>query len=234
MEERQTISIIIPTYNEADNIVKLLRFINTHKSTDVIETIVVNASKTTDNTAELAIECGAKVITCDICTRSAQLNHGALAATGNILYFIHADVLPPQRFGTAIMKAINDDIDYGFFSYKFDSDSMLLKINSYFTKYNGVFAGGGDQTLFITKSCFTDLGGFDESDLIMEDFNLYRKAKSKDVNITIINDDALVSARKYQDNSYLRVNLVNLATVIMWQLGYSQEKLKKFYNNQLK
>lgn len=233
MQAIETISIIIPTYNEADNIVRLIQYINKHKDRTVIEIIVVNASVTDDNTAQLAAEAGAKVITCNICTRAAQLNYGAEQAIGSILYFIHADVLPPKTFATAIIKAVAESIDYGFFSYKFDADNTILKINAYFTKFEGVFAGGGDQTLFVTRSCFDLLDKFDESDLIMEDFNLYKKAKSAGVNIRIINEDALVSARKYQNNSYLKVNLVNLTTLILWKIGYSQQKLKSFYNRAL-
>ncbi len=92
-----------------------------------------------------------------------------------------------------------------------------------------MFTGGGDQGLFIQKATYLKAEGFDTSLAIMEDFDLYWRLRRKGIPFAIIQEDSIVSARKYERNSYLKVQLVNLITIVGFKWGRSPEKLKKFY-----
>ncbi len=225
------LSIVIPTFNEADNIGKLVAYLVAHTKAECTEVIVVNACKTTDRSAQIAEQAGATVYECTDCSRAAQLNMGARKATYNTLYFVHADVLPPENFAENIEQALQEGHDFGWFSYRFNSSSPWLKINARYTKQDGLFAGGGDQTLFITKANFEALGGFREAYRIMEDFEFMKRAKRTDLSYTIIPNDVLVSARKYTNNSYLKVNIANLIMYILFSVNCPQQWMLRFYRS---
>jgi hypothetical protein len=117
-----------------------------------------------------------------------------------------------------------------FFSYRFDKDYWYLRLNASFTSKDGPFTGGGDQCLFIRKTVFNQLGRFNEEQVLMEDFEFFGKMKKQKVPYTIIKNDLVVSARKYECNSYLRVNLSNFLLVVLFKLGYPSKKLKILHN----
>ncbi len=223
------LSIVIPTFNEAQNISALVAYLVAHTKAESTEVIVVNACKTTDNTAQLAQQAGAKVYECMDCCRAAQLNLGAAKAQYETLYFVHADVLPPKEFMQNISAALQAGYEFGWFSYQFNSSSPWLKINACYTRRDGIFAGGGDQTLFIKKTVFNTLGGFRTDYRIMEDFEFVKRAKRQGFRYTIIPNDVLVSARKYVQNSYLKVNLVNLVMFILFSVNCPQTIMQRFY-----
>jgi len=215
------ISIIIPTLNEEENLAELLPYLQKHKG-DKTEIIVADAYKTTDLTSQICKNNQIKRIECNQCSRAAQMNKGASVATGDILYFVHADARPPSSFYDDINATISDSFDFGIFSYRFDSDSFLLAINARFTKKKGLFTGGGDQSIFMKKETFRRLGYFDTSYCIMEDFKLFHKALKMGLKYKIVTNDVVVSARKYEKNSYLRVNFSNLVAFTMYHLGMQQ------------
>ncbi len=223
------LSIVIPTLNEEENITTLVPYLWQYGHRGNTEIIVVDAVKSTDNGCKVAEYCGAKVIKSEICCRAVQLNLGAQQAQGEILYFIHADVIPPETYYKDIIKAVQKGKDWGFFSYQFNSKKWLLKLNAYYTRFNGLFSGGGDQTLFIKKNIFNQVNGFREDYKIMEDFELTRRLKAQQFPFCIIKNDVLISARKYDKNSYIKVNLVNFWVFMLFLRGCAQDKIIQVY-----
>jgi len=229
------ISVIIPTYNEADRILPLLNRIQTLSQDYLEEVIVANAADSEDHLSEIVSEM--EHVTCLHCartSRASQMNEAARLAQGEILYFVHADVLPPKGCLRDIYNAITSGYDFGLFSYQFDSDHRLLKINSYFTRFDSIFTGGGDQTFFIKKEVFESMGGYVEDLAIMEDFDFFWRLKKAGYKFSIIDNCVKVSARKYDSNSYFKVNLVNLITVILFRLGFCSKRLRRFYQGMIK
>lgn len=172
------ISIVIPTYNEQENIVKLIHHLKVNSSAKTIEIIVVDGGSE-DRTVELAGQAGAITVLFSNRCRSAQMNYGASLATGDILYFIHADTLPPSSFIKDIEKAIAGGFGLGRYRTIFDSKSWLLKLNAFFTRFDLFMCYGGDQTLFIKKHLFTSIGGFNGEMRIMEDYEIVKRARKK-------------------------------------------------------
>lgn len=98
-----SISIIIPVLNEEATITKLLLHLKTHAITkSIIEVIIVDGGST-DHTIKLAKKGGATVLSTTR-GRAKQMNHGAKYAKGDILYFLHADSLPPLGFDELILN----------------------------------------------------------------------------------------------------------------------------------
>ncbi|WP_339705998.1 glycosyltransferase [uncultured Kriegella sp.] len=224
------ISIIIPAHNEYDNLRPLLFELAPATTLDGVEVIVSLSSCSTDDSENIEVGEHIRFWRSSGTGRAIQMNEAADLAKGNILVFLHADVTPPKSFLSDIENTLKAGYDAGFFSYRFDNENVFLKINASFTAKDGIFTGGGDQCLFIRKSVFEKLEGFDKHQIVMEDFEFFERMKKNNVRYKIIKNDLVVSARKYQNNSYMRVNLSNLLLVILFKLGYPANKLKTLHN----
>jgi rSAM/selenodomain-associated transferase 2 len=225
------ISVIIPTYNEAATIEKLINHFKANRGDYSIEIIVVDGGSS-DGTIALAKAAGAIVFLSPEKGRAAQMNYGASQATGDVYYFVHADSLPPPAFSEDIYTAINEGYSIGRYKTKFDSPRLILKVNAFFTRFDWFMCMGGDQTLFITKELFNITGGFDATLKIMEEFEFSKRAR-KQGRYKIMNNSTLVSARKYDTNTWWQVQKANYTIVKMYQRGASQEAMVKKYKEML-
>lgn len=226
------ISIIIPTLNEEVKLPQLLDVLS--KYTYTYEEIIVVDAKSTDKTVEIAKSYSkVRVVANQNPSRAGQMNTGANEAKGDVLYFIHADVIPPTSFEEDIVRAIKRGADFGCYRFQFDKKALPLKFNAWWTRFDFMFCRGGDQTLFVKKAVFNALGQFNEEYVIMEDFDFIRRAR-KEYKFKIIPKNVLVSARKYKHNSYFKVNIVNLYSYWKFMLGGSPESIKSFYKKTLK
>jgi len=153
-----SISIIIPTYNEEKTISRLVSHLQSHAEKES-EIIIVDGGSNDDTLAK-AKKAGACCITSPRKGRAVQMNEGAAKASGEIFYFVHADSFPPPEFCSDITNAIKGGFPSGCYRFQFDSDHPLLKINSYMTRFDHIMCRGGDQTLFITRELFIQLGGY--------------------------------------------------------------------------
>jgi len=226
------ISVIIPVFNEADNISKLVNYLCEISQGHDIEIIVIDGGST-DDTFEIANSCDAVAFKSPKKGRACQMNLGATRASGNILRFIHADTFPPSSCFSDVKAAINEGYDLGCFTYAFDSNHLLLKINGFFTRFDKMWCRGGDQTLFIKKEVFDAINGFREDYLIMEDYEILERTEGKYA-FKIIKKNAKVSARKYEKNTYFRVQLANLKIFSMYRKGASQQEMADTYKKLLK
>lgn len=219
------ISVIIPVYNEENRIQSTLRSL---KSDDVKELIVVDGGST-DRTIEIAQKEGVKVIQSNQKRRSVQLNLGAKAATSNILYFIHADTTPPDDYSQSISDRIQCGAGYGCFTLQFDDPHPLLRFYAAFTKFRTPFIRFGDQSLFVKKTLFELVGGFDEELTVMEDQEIYRRLKRVGRFELIKNKPVITSARKYRRYGVIKLQILFLAIWLGYYIGVQQKTLVHLY-----
>lgn len=226
-----TISVIIPTLNESAYIAQRVEFIRNYGGEAVIEIIVVDG-QSTDETRSTASAAGANVLTSPIQSRAAQMNYGAQHARGEVLYFVHADVQLIPSFVQDIGNVLKDGYVAGCYRYQFDVDKIMLKVMAFFTRFDGIMCRGGDQTLCVKKEVFLALKGFDEYYTIMEDYDFIIRLK-KNYKFKVIQKDVMVSARKYEMNSWLRVQSANLIIFIMFFLKRTPNEMKNMYKKLL-
>ena len=223
------VSIIIPTYNEEKSIGKLLNYLNKYGDDRLAECIVVDGGSE-DRTVEIVKNRQAICLSCEKKGRAAQMNMGYRHSSGDLLYFVHADSFPPETYLDDLFTAIKNGYPAGCYRFRFDSDRFLLKVNSYFTRFDRIMCRGGDQTLFITRSLFEKLGGFRSDFMIMEDYDLIQRIQ-KEAPFKIIPKDVLVSPRKYDNNQYLKVNFANFVIFMMYFFGARQQTMVSAYKN---
>lgn len=226
-----TISIIIPTYNEAANIGRLVTALRQYGDDRVVQILVVDANSP-DGTATVAQQAGATVLVSPKPGRAAQMNYGATRATGEVLYFVHADVSINPDFVADIDAGVRAGYEAGCYRFRFESTKPMLRLNSYGTRFPGLMSRGGDQTLFITRSLFDRLAGFDEAFVIMEDFDIIVRIR-RVARFLIVPKDVLVSARKYETNSWARVQIANLTAFSMFFLKMPPIRIARAYKAML-
>lgn len=226
------ISVIVPTYNEEARIATLIDYLISNKGNSDVEIIIVDGGSK-DNTVNITKTKKVKCEVVKLCGRASQMNHGASVASGDVFYFVHADTFPPIHYTNFIKEAILSGYTSGCCAYNFDSNKWPLKINSFFTQFNGLLSGGGDQTLYVTKSIFEKMNGFNPEFVIMEDFEFSKRLKTAS-KFKVIKSKAIVSDRKYKKNSYMRVSVANAIAMLMFWFKVRPQKINVTYKSLVK
>lgn len=221
------ISLIIPAYNEEEKIRETIEVVKELSAGKLLEIIVVDGGST-DGTVSQAQETDAKVYESPKKGRASQMNYGATRARGEVLYFLHADSIPPQNFDLQILEKIESGFGAGCFQLAFDWNHPILNFYAWCTRFDIDLFRFGDQSLFIEHNFFNEIGGFREHHILMEDSEIIARIKSLR-DFVIIPDQVVTSARKYKKNGVIKLQLIFTLIVILYRLGYSQEKLASVY-----
>ncbi|MCL1994338.1 MAG: TIGR04283 family arsenosugar biosynthesis glycosyltransferase [Spirochaetes bacterium] len=194
--DKTAISVIVPVYNESANIGAFLEHLLPIKNH--CEIIIVDGGSG-DNTAAQVQQKGFFVTRSPEKGRANQMNHGAALAGGDILWFLHADSIPPADPLSKIRSALAKGYDIGCFPIRFDSRHPLMFIFSFLSNnlrarlFNIAF---GDQGIFLRKTLFTKLGGYATIPL-MEDYKLSLDARAAGCRLALAKGKITTSARRY-------------------------------------
>jgi rSAM/selenodomain-associated transferase 2 len=224
---RLNLSIIIPTFNEADSIHEQVRRCLALSPSP--EVIVVDGDSE-DGTPRLAHRAGALTLSCSGRGRAHQMNAGASKAGGNVLLFLHADVTLPQRAHAALLKALLDpDLIGGAFRRRFDTPSRLLELGCRLADFRGVAFGVylGDQGIFVRRDSFLRMGGFPEIHLF-EDFALSRRMRRFGTT-RLLHETVLASGRRFRREGSLRRTSRNVWLTLRYLTGADPESLARRY-----
>jgi rSAM/selenodomain-associated transferase 2 len=224
----QVISIIVPTLNEGSTIEEFLGALR--ERTGAAEIIVVDGGSR-DRTFELARD------RCDQCLRSSrgravQLNTGAAAASGDILWFLHADIEVPADCLQQISDVLRDPkIVGGFFRIRIPSRRFVYRLTDSFAHYAGLLLRMrfGDHGLFCRRAVFREIGGFPELPL-MEDAEFFRKLRSRG-RMAIVSSPLISSPRRYEQIGPWRLTLTYGLIALLYFLRVSNPILARIYRN---
>jgi len=246
---KHQLSIIIPILNEAETINHLLEHLLQNSSKENIAEIIVVDGGSTDGSQELisifvsssAVErsqVGLDSARPDIHLinsekgRAKQMNTGSNFATGNILYFLHADSFPPKHFDQHIINEVKKGHLAGCFRLQFNHDHWWLRLASWLTQFSWRACRGGDQSQFITKTLFNDIGGFDESYTIYED-NILINELYKRKQFKVINKKIITSARRYKQHGIWKLQYHFWAIYVKKWFGASADELYAYYRKHI-
>jgi glycosyltransferase involved in cell wall biosynthesis len=200
-------SVIIPAFNEARFLPATLAAVRRAEDFlgEPVEIIVAD-NESTDATAAVAREFGARVITVDIHCIAAVRNRGAAAATGRYLVFCDADNCMSPNMLDAIRRKMDTGqyVGGGITHARYDRESRGIRLTHGLVNL-GVRASGLSMFLFYTTpEAFWGAGGFDETRLSAEDFEFAKRlrgyGKSQGLRYANLAEGELVmSARKFTE-----------------------------------
>lgn len=226
-----TISIIIPVLDEEKLLPTLLRYIQENTNACNIEEILVVDGGSKDNTIENALCLGATVLRSKK-GRAVQMNTGAKVARGRILYFLHADTLPPKDFDQTILRATDNGHAAGCFRLKFDVHSPFLGFFAWCSRLNLKICRGGDQTLFVERNVFVRAKGFNEAYVVYEDSEFISRLY-KITNFLVLPEHVTTSARKYQQIGLYRLQYHFGMIHLKNYLGAGPDELYQYYKRNI-
>jgi rSAM/selenodomain-associated transferase 2 len=221
------LSIVVPTLDEARAIVPTLEAL-AHARSAGAEVIVVDGASR-DATRALAAPLCDRLIEGPR-GRSAQMNAGARAATGDVLLFLHADtLLPPDAHG-ALARAIEAGAEWGRFDVAIAAADPMLAVVALFMNARSRWSGvaTGDQGLFATRSAFEAVGGFPDLPL-MEDVAL-SKALLRRSRPACLRDRVVTSGRRWERHGTLRTILLMWRLRLAYAMGADPHRLARRYD----
>ncbi|HXG34081.1 MAG TPA: TIGR04283 family arsenosugar biosynthesis glycosyltransferase [Bryobacteraceae bacterium] len=191
------VSIIVPTFNEESLIGDLLRHLREIHDGQ----IVVADGGSTDRTREIA-----QSAACAVCTpavRGVQLNAGAAVASGDILWFLHADVRVGPGALEAMRNCLRDPaVAGGNLDIRYGGDDRIGRILSCLNRWRtrlGWFYG--DSGIFCRRSAFEALGGFQPWP-VLEDYDFARRLLRMG-KVVHLGEPIWVSPRRWQNGGLL-------------------------------
>ena len=225
------ISIVIPVLNESLHIGQLLKHLLNHSSPQNIREIIVVDGGSSDRTQSIAKALNATVLSSKK-GRARQMNVGAKVASGEVLYFLHADTLPPKDFDRHILNTVDEGYQSGCFRMKFDTKNPFLRFFAWLSRINHTLCRGGDQSLFIQKDIFRQHRGFNEAYLIYEDSEFIRRLY-RNTSFKIVPEHVITSARKYRQKGWLRVQFHFGMIHLKNYFGAGPNELYRYYSKNL-
>ena len=160
-----TLSVVIPALNEADNIADLL--VALAQQTRLPDEIIVADAGSIDDTTEIAKQYGAKIVSGGL--PAVGRNAGAAAATGDVILFLDADVLPAPQFVEAILSEfIQQELDTATCLMQAISDRQLYHLlhqasNLYLIATQKFSPHAPGFVILIRRDIHNIIGGFDET-----------------------------------------------------------------------
>ena len=163
--------------------------------------------------------------------RGNQMNLGASLADGEILIFLHADTILPPDAMELIETAMEDSSCIaGAFDLAIDSEKPAFRLIEKAASFRSRMTRMpyGDQTIFIRKRDFRELGGFRDIP-IMEDVEIMRRIKKRKGKICIIGRAVRTSPRRWEKKGIVYTTLRNWLILALYLFGVRPEKLIRFY-----
>lgn len=242
MLENSRVSVVIPVYNEEKSIENLwgslmemekceIIFVDGHsedKTHQILENLIrkyfyKNSKSDEKNTNSRKYTDGADIkklslLVSDKKGRAAQMNYGVKFATGDYLFFLHADTIPPKTAVRDIKNILEKNIA-GCFKLKFYPSSFLMSCCGFLSGFrvktrNIAF---GDQGIFVRKELFEKLGGYKDIP-IMEDYDFSIRLKKMGIRFKITNSALITSSRRFAKNGVLKT---------MYKMQVLQKRFRK-------
>lgn len=204
---RAKISIIIPIYNEEKRIRRMMAQLQSLAKQ--CEVIFVDGGSS-DRTLAL-LGTGYTVIH-SAKGRAVQMNAGAKASSGDILFFLHCDSILPRKPLEQIREVMKDHTAGGFgiafYSHNFFMFTNRI-ISNHRMKYRRIIFG--DQGMFIDRDLFFHLGMFPELPL-MEDYQFSLNLRNHKIKIGMTRRRIYTSDRRYPRGTFAKLRL-------MWKMN---------------
>jgi rSAM/selenodomain-associated transferase 2 len=218
--------VIIPVVADNETLTRLLNRL--HNAEHLPDEIVI-----VDGGASSACRSLARRFSCMYVStrrgRGHQLHAGALRASGDILWFLHADAVPPDNALALIRAQYTTGSAGGYFSFRFTGTdtwykSTLAQLINLRARFGTPY---GDQGLFASRTAYDAAGGFADVPLF-EEVALVRTLRRQG-SFACMPADIGVSPRRWERDGWIRRTLGNRLLALGHALGIPPQRLARRY-----
>jgi rSAM/selenodomain-associated transferase 2 len=223
----QKISIIIPVLNEAETIQSFLQALQPLRKQG--HEVVLVDGHSDDDTCALAHPLVDRMFSSQP-GRARQQILGAKMSTGQVLLFLHADTKLPEKAEQVILSALAQGFFWGRFDVQLSGSHWLFRVIEKMMNWRSCLTGiaTGDQSLFVSKMLYNDVGGMPAIEL-MEDIE-FSKRLLKFCKPACLKSIVITSSKRWEKNGILRTILFMWSLRLQYFFGIKPEVLvKKYY-----
>ncbi len=249
LNQNLTISVVMPALNEAANIGRTLAPLQALRQ--VGHQIILVDGGSTDGTRELAAPLVDTVIRSEP-GRARQMNEGAAHATGDLLWFLHADTQVPASAATELMQLARvphqpasqedqaggsqqpDHLSdfWGHFRVSIEDPAWPFRLIEWSmnlrTRLTSVVTG--DQGLFVSCSLWEKTGGYRMMPL-MEDVEISKRLRRYG-NALHLESQLVTSARRWRSGGIVKTIMLMWWLRLAYVAGVSPDRLAAWYRPQ--
>jgi len=222
------LSIIIPCLNETEVIGRLLESLQPLRQAGHEVILVDGGSR--DGAVQIAEPLVDQLLG-SAPGRAGQMNAGAAAAHGDLLWFLHADTELPVGAGEAVINGVASGAIWGRFDVRLSGRHPLLRMVAFMMNLRSRWTGiaTGDQAIFVRRDVFDDVGGFPDIPL-MEDIVLSKQLKQVGKPLCL-RLKLVTSSRRWEAQGICRTIALMWWLRLAFALGASPTRLARWYSS---
>ncbi|MGP0062846.1 MAG: glycosyltransferase [Isosphaeraceae bacterium] len=220
------ISFIIPAYNEELVLGRTLCALDdvARASGEAFEVVVVDDAST-DHTADVARQHGARVVSVNHRQIAATRNAGERESVGEMMIFVDADTVVSGSAVRAAVEAMRAGAVGGGCAYRYDGrvsfygrllESLAVHLFRVLGLANGCF-------LFCTREAFHSAGGFDEGLFCAEEVAMSRALRRRG-RFVVLRESVTTSGRKLRAYSSWEVTSLLARLALNWRKSVRQRR----------
>jgi rSAM/selenodomain-associated transferase 2 len=216
-------SIVIPARNDAAALARTLDVLEGLEHRARAEIIVAAAGDPAGTTRAAGER--VRLLWPEGSTRAVLMNAGAAAATGDVLFFLHADSVPPPDALIRIEAALADArVVGGAFEHHFAERAWSLRAINLVNRlrYRLTRNWYGDQGIFVRADVFRALGGYRDLRL-MEDLDFSQRLKRRGRSVLVCTP-LVTSGRRFLARGPWRTFFFIVWLLALWTLGVDTER----------
>jgi rSAM/selenodomain-associated transferase 2 len=226
------LSVIIPTLNEAAYLPVTIEKIKRNVGLDEPYEIIVVDSGSTDETCEIALKLGVKLIRSNNASpgRAYALNEAAQSATGDVFLFLDADTIVPPDYDQSIENALQDPVLVGgAFEFSLDGQEFGLRVVEFINRlrYRTRQRYYGDQGIFVRSHAFRSVGGYPETGIL--EAAHFCKSLRKEGKLKLIKRRISTSPRRFLDGGIYKVLAGDIKIWFLDLIGIRVDKYADAY-----
>jgi rSAM/selenodomain-associated transferase 2 len=219
-----SVSVIIPTLNEAGCVAATLAALRELKPHEII---VVDGGSADNTCAEAG---AADRVLHAPRSRASQMNRGAAEASGDVLLFLHADCTLESGAVRAAVQTLNrPGVVAGCFRMTVTAPGRVYRLIDACATARVQLTGliYGDQGMFVRRDVFQHVGGFPALRL-MEDVFISRRLRRLG-RVLVAAQRIYVSPRRWQRQGLVRQTLRNWTLTALTAGGVHPDRLAPYY-----
>lgn len=191
------------------------------------ERIVVDGGSTDDSVVQAMPLCDQLLIGDP--GRARQMNLGARAASGDYLFFLHADSRPSIG-GKELDSRLGSTPDWGFCHVRLSGKGALFRVIEWSINRRSQWTSiaTGDQMLFVRRTLFLQLGGYQDIPL-MEDVALSKQLRAL-ASPVVVPEPVTTSSRRWEEGGTLRTIVLMWVLRLAYACGISPARLWRRYH----